>query len=236
MQGGLSMAQKKQSKINKMRQLIAKESPRSPISEQYRTIRTNLQYASVDKEIRSLLLTSAGPSEGKSLTTANLAVVYAQQGKKVLLIDGDLRKPTVHYTFRINNLQGLSNILIGDISLEEAVVTSEVENLDIISCGPIPPNPSELLGSRKMQELIEEAKQSYDMVIIDTPPVLAVTDSQILSNFVDGAILVVRSKATEIEAAQKSIEALQAVNANILGTILNDRDKKEANHYYYYGN
>ena len=229
------MARKRQFKNNKMRHLITKISPRSPISEQYRTVRTNLQFASADEEIQTLLLTSAGPSEGKSMTTANLAVVYAQQGKKVLLIDADLRKPTIHYTFRLDNLKRLSNVLVGDIPLQEAVVPSEVQDLDLISCGPIPPNPSELLGSKRMQRMIAEARELYDVIIFDTPPVLAVTDAQILSAFVDGSILVVRSKSTETESAQKAVESLKAVNAKILGTVLNDRDKKESNHYYYYG-
>ena len=229
------MARKRQFKNNKMRHLITKISPRSPISEQYRTVRTNLQFASAEEEIQTLLLTSAGPSEGKSMTTANLAVVYAQQGKKVLLIDADLRKPTIHYTFRLDNLKGLSNVLVGDIPLQEAVVPSAVQDLDLISCGPIPPNPSELLGSKRMQRMIAEARELYDVIIFDTPPVLAVTDAQILSAFVDGSILVVRSKSTETESAQKAVESLKAVNAKILGTVLNDRDKKESNHYYYYG-
>ncbi|MFS0750375.1 CpsD/CapB family tyrosine-protein kinase [Oceanobacillus sp. 1P07AA] len=230
------MARKKLSNINnKMRHLITKINPRSPISEQYRTIRTNLQFASVDHELRSILLTSAGPSEGKSMTTANLAIVYAQQGKRVLLVDADLRKPTIHYTFRLDNLRGLSNILVGETSMQDAVESSDVENLDLISCGPVPPNPSELLGSKRMQFFIEEAKQHYDIVIFDMPPVLAVTDAQVMSNFVDGAILVVRSKRTENEAANKALEALQSVNANVLGAVLNDRDKKDANYYYYYG-
>ncbi|MCT2134624.1 CpsD/CapB family tyrosine-protein kinase [Oceanobacillus kimchii] len=230
------MARKKLSNINnKMRHLITKINPRSPISEQYRTIRTNLQFASVDHEIRSILLTSAGPSEGKSMTTANLAIVYAQQGKRVLLVDADLRKPTIHYTFRLDNLRGLSNILVGETSMQDAVESSDVENLDLISCGPIPPNPSELLGSKRMQFFIEEAKQHYDVVIFDMPPVLAVTDAQVMSNFVDGAILVVRSKRTDNEAANKALEALESVNANVLGAVLNDRDKKDANYYYYYG-
>lgn len=230
------MARKKQFNLgNKMRHLIANANPRSPISEQYRTVRTNLQFASIDNEIRSMLLTSAGPGEGKSMTTANLAVVYAQQGKSVLLVDADLRKPTIHYTFRLDNLHGLSNILVGETSMEEAVETSDITNLDVISCGPIPPNPSELLGSRRMQAFIEAAKQKYDMVIFDMPPVLAVTDAKILSNYVDGAILVVRSKRTENEAAKQALEALESVHANVLGVVLNDRDKKEANYYYYYG-
>ena len=218
-----------------MRHLITKLNPRSPISEQYRTIRTNLEFTSVDEELRSMLVTSSGPGEGKSMTTANLAVVYAQQGKKVLLIDADLRKPTVHYTFRLDNLRGLSNILIGEMRLEDATVSSDIDNLDIVTCGPIPPNPSELLGSRMMGTLLEQALTLYDMVIFDTPPVLAVTDAQILANIVDGALLVVRSAETEYEEAIKAKEALQPAKGKLLGVILNDREKGDTNNYYYYG-
>lgn len=227
---------KKQSKpTSKIRHLITKINPKSPISEQYRTIRTNIQFASVDNPIRSLIVTSSGPSEGKSTTTANLAIVYAQQGKKVLLIDADLRKPTIHYTFRLDNLRGLSNVLVGEHSLKEVTHESDVTNLDVISCGPIPPNPSELLGSRKMVQFLEEAKQAYDIVIFDTPPVLAVTDAQILANIVDGSILVIKSGSTEIEAAVKAKEALESAKAKLLGTVLNGREKTASNYYYYYG-
>src|SRR5699024_5745724 len=201
----------------------------------YRTIRTNLEFTSVDEELRSMLVTSSGPGEGKSMTTANLAVVYAQQGKKVLLIDADLRKPTVHYTFRLDNLRGLSNILIGEMRLEDATVSSDIDSLDIVTCGPIPPNPSVLLGSRMMGTLLEQALTLYDMVIFDTPPVLAVTDAQILANIVDGALLVVRSAETEYEEAIKAKEALQPAKGKLLGVILNDREKGDTNNYYYYG-
>lgn len=169
------------------------------------------------------------------MTTANLATVYAQQGKKVLLIDADLRKPTVHYTFRLDNLRGLSNILVGEVRLEDAIHSSSVDHLDVISSGPIPPNPSELLGSKQMQKMILESSQLYDLIIFDTPPVLAVTDAQILANMVDGSLLVVRSNQTEYEAAKKAKAALEPAQAKLLGTILNDRDKKASNNYYYYG-
>lgn len=227
---------KRQSKpVSKIRHLITKINPKSPISEQYRTVRTNIQFASVDNPIYSLIVTSSGPGEGKSTTTANLAIVYAQQGKKVLLIDADLRKPTIHYTFRLDNLRGLSNVLVGENTLKEVTHESDVENLDVISCGPIPPNPSELLGSKKMQQMLEEAKKTYDIVIFDTPPVLAVTDAQILANIVDGSILVIKSGGTEIEAATKAKEALEPAKAKLLGTVLNGREKAASNYYYYYG-
>ncbi|SHG02989.1 CpsD/CapB family tyrosine-protein kinase [Ornithinibacillus halophilus] len=226
---------KKQKTISNVRNLIAKLSPKSVIAEQYRTLRTNIEFSSVDEKLQTILVTSAGPGEGKTSTISNLAVVYAQQGKKVLLVDADLRKPAVHYTFRIDNINGLSNILVGDMSVAEAVNDGGVPGLDVISSGPIPPNPSELLGSNKMKKFLDLVKGNYDIVLIDTPPVIAVTDAQILANHCDGAILVVRSKHAEYEAVNKAIDLIKPAKAKLLGTVLNDRDKKESNHYYYYG-
>lgn len=169
------------------------------------------------------------------MTAANLAVVYAQQGKRVLLVDADLRKPTVHYTFRLNNLRGLSNLLVGELNTEETIQTSDIDDLDVLTCGPIPPNPSELLGSNRMKQFIETASSEYDFIIFDTPPVLAVTDAQVLANVVDGTLLVIRSKSTEYEAAIAAKETLEKAQAKLLGTVLNDQDKKDSNTYYYYG-
>ncbi|WP_306291532.1 CpsD/CapB family tyrosine-protein kinase [Paraliobacillus ryukyuensis] len=229
---------KKQAKMNTtMRHLITKLNPRSPIAEQYRTIRTNLQFSAVDGDMKRLLVTSSGPSEGKSSTVANMAIVFAQQGKKVLLIDGDMRKPTVHYTFRLDNRRGLSSVLVGESVLDESIDKSDVQDLDILTCGPIPPNPSELLGSKAMEKLLADAGDYYDVILFDTPPVLAVTDAQILANICDGAILVLRSKQTDYEAAQKARDLLQPAHAKLLGAVLNDLEmKKGQNYYYYYGN
>lgn len=220
---------------NKARHLITQLNPRSSISEQYRTIRTNLNFTSVDNELRSILITSSSMDEGKSLTAANLAIVYAQQGRKVLLVDADLRKPTVHYTFRLNNLRGLTNILVTKEGLETVTQISSMDNLDVITSGPIPPNPSELLSSNKMKSFLEEVLNIYDVIIFDTPPVLAVTDAQILANIVDGSLLVIRSGQTEYDAAIKAKEALEPAKAKLLGAVLNDVEKKETNYYYYYG-
>ena len=209
--------------------------PHSPVAEQFKTIRTNLQFSSVDGDLKSILLTSAGPSEGKSSTTANLAIVFAQQGKRVLLIDADMRKPTLHYTFRLDNRKGLSSVLVGEATLEEAVTPSDVSGLELLSCGPIPPNPSELLGSKSMENLHALATSQYDLVIFDTPPVLAVTDAQILANMCDGAIMVVRSNQTEFDEATKAKELLTVGKAKLLGAVLNDRIMKKGQ-YYYYGN
>ncbi|WP_249316532.1 CpsD/CapB family tyrosine-protein kinase [Bacillus sp. FJAT-50079] len=207
--------------------------PKSPVSEQYRTIRTNIQFSAVDQEISSIMVTSSGPGEGKSTTTANLAIVFAQQGKKVLLVDADLRKPTVHYTFSMNNAYGLTNVLTRQRNIQESVKVSNVEGLDILTSGPIPPNPAELLSSRAMKQFFNDVKDFYDFVIFDTPPVLAVTDAQVLANQCDGTILVISSGKTEVEAAQKTKELLNAAQAKVLGVVLN-RKKMESNDYYYY--
>ncbi len=181
------------------------------------------------------MVTSSGPGEGKSTTTANLAVVMAQQGKRVLLIDADLRKPTTHYTFRVSNARGLTNVLTRQLKLLDAVSSTEVDRLNILPSGPVPPNPAELLGSRMMQEIIKEALNEFDMVVFDTPPVMAVTDAQILANICDGVVLVVGSGVTEKDIAQKSKELLLAAKAKLLGVVLNRKKMNDKNYYYYYG-
>lgn len=217
------------------RKLIAAVDPKSPISEQYRTIRTNIQFSSIDNEIRSIMVTSSGPGEGKSTTVANLAVTFAQQGKRVLLVDSDLRKPTVHYTFNTINTFGLSSVLTKQMTLMDAVKKTEIENLLILTSGPIPPNPSELLGSKAMVRFFEEAYDEFDLVLFDTPPVNAVTDAQILANKCDGTILVVFSGKTEKEPIVKAKELLEAAQGKVLGVVLNNKKMKESHYYYYYG-
>ncbi|MFB4320788.1 CpsD/CapB family tyrosine-protein kinase, partial [Priestia sp. BR_2] len=209
--------------------------PKDPVAEQYRTIRTNIQFSNVDQDIKTIVITSSGAEEGKSTTTSNLATVYAQQGLKVLLIDADLRKPTGHYTFRLENHIGLTNVLTRQSTLAQAVQESEIPHLSVLTSGPIPPNPSELLASAQMAELLKEMKEQFDMVIFDTPPILAVADAQILANQVDGTILVVRSGKTEKDAALKSKELLSNAQGKLLGVVLNNRKVEEGNYYYYYG-
>lgn len=227
---------KKTQKSNSFsRNLITLTDPRSPISEQYKTIRTNIQFSVTDSEIRSIVVTSSGPEEGKSTTIANLAVVFAQQGKKVLLVDADMRKPTVHYTFRLDNIFGLTNILTKQRKLSDTYQATEIDNLSVLSCGPIPPNPAELLASQAMDELLKDAYQTFDMILFDTPPVLAVTDAQILASKANGTILVVHSQKTITDAAIKAKELLQSANSKLLGVVLNKRKQKDSHYYYYYG-
>ncbi|WP_439033498.1 CpsD/CapB family tyrosine-protein kinase [Bacillus paranthracis] len=216
------------------RQLIAHQKPKSPIAEQYRNIRTNVEFAAIDTNIRSLMVTSANPSEGKTTTTANLAVVFAQQGKKVLLIDAEMRKPAMHQMFQMNNIFGLTNVLTHNDRFEKCVQQTSVDNLHFLPCGPIPPNPAELLGSNSMKELLEKVYGMYDLVILDLPPMLAVADAQIMANQCDASIFVIRSEVTKKEDAVKAKGLLQSAKGKLLGVVLNDCEREE-NLYYYYG-
>jgi capsular exopolysaccharide synthesis family protein len=221
--------------MDNKRKLITKLDPKSPISEQYRTIRTNIHFSSIDNEITTLMVTSTGPGEGKSTTAANLAVTFAQQGKQVLIVDADMRKPTVHYTFNQTNSVGLTSVLTNQTPLMDAVKLTDVANLLVLSSGPIPPNPSELLSSRAMQHFIEEASKNFSVILFDTPPVLAVTDAQILANQCDGTILVVSSGKTEQEQAVKAKDLLSAAKGKLLGVVLNNKKMDGNEQYYYYG-
>lgn len=214
--------------------LITMSDPESPISEQYRTIRTNIQYAMVDKTLQTLAITSSNASEGKSTSTINLAIVFANSNKKVLLVDADMRNPTIAKTFELINNRGLSTLLSNKtMTTEEVLQPTNLENLNILPSGPIPPNPSELLDSLQMKRLIEEWKNNYDLIIFDTPPILAVTDAQILASKVDGTILVAREKIAEKSALLKAKELLIMVKATIIGAIYNDASSVKDQGYYY---
>ncbi|MCY6484373.1 CpsD/CapB family tyrosine-protein kinase [Clostridium aestuarii] len=219
--------------------LILERDPKSVASEAFRTLRTNLQYSSFDNELKTILVTSAGPGEGKSTTAANLAISMVQSDKKVLIIDCDLRKPTVHKKFKLSNAYGLSNYLVGEISLNQAVKQYS-DNLYILTSGTKPPNPAEMVSSKRMKDFLETAKKEFDHIIIDSPPVIAVTDAQVLSTLVDGVLLVIASGTTEKEIALRAKELLLKVKANILGAILTKADFNSGKgygygYYYYYG-
>lgn len=225
---------KRKKKQNDQRVLVADLNSKSPVFESYRTLRTNIQFASVDQEMKKIVITSPKPGEGKSTTVANLAIAFAQQGKKVLLIDADLRKPTVANTFSLPNTSGLTNVLSRQSNLEQVVQQSTVENLYILTSGPLPPNPSELLGSNSMKELVSKAENEFDIILFDSPPVLAVTDAQVLTNLSDGTILVIRSGSTDQDAAKKAKDLLQVGNSRLLGVVLNSKKQKQDQYYYYY--
>ncbi len=213
---------------------IVEKEPKSIAAESYRTLRTNIQYSSFDKEYRVIVVTSSEPGEGKSTTAGNLALCMAQGDKKVILIDCDLRKPSLHKKFKISNLVGLSDVIIGKADLATAAHRYN-KDLVLLTSGKIPPNPSEMLSSKIMEKLLESLKDTFDYIILDTPPVQAVTDSQILSTKSDGTILVVRAERTKKESVQNAINLLKKVNANIIGTVLNGIDVSRNKYYYYYG-
>ncbi|MDA2450395.1 CpsD/CapB family tyrosine-protein kinase [Bacillus cereus] len=216
-----------------LRQLITHKEPKSRIAEQYRNIRTNIEFTSVDNHIRSIIVTSVDSGDGKTTTIANLAVVFGQQGKKVLLIGADLRKPTLQNLFATYSPNGLTNLLSGQTSFVQCIQKTDIEKVYVMSAGPIPPNPAELLGYRKMDEVLLEAYKMFDIVLIDTPPVMAVTDAQILANKCDGVVLVARSEKTEKDKLIKVKQILDKASGKLLGVILNDKREEQEPYGYY---
>jgi capsular exopolysaccharide synthesis family protein len=228
--------------------LLAVERPRSALAEAFRSLRTALSFSTGAQGIRSLLVTSPSPLEGKSLVSINLALTFAQAGKRVLLVDSDLRKPRIHKTFGLSPTVGLSNLLTSEdaMRLDEVVQPTQVENLYVLPSGPRPPNPAELLATERMRGLLREMEERFDRVIFDTPPVVNVTDATILMHFVGGGLVVVRGFTTQRELAQRASELLQGTQGRMLGVILNNADTPRgaygyegyyyySSYYYYYG-
>jgi non-specific protein-tyrosine kinase len=214
--------------------LITIAEPRSPVSESFRSVRTNLQFTSVDKPIRTLLITSPSPSDGKTTIAANLGVVIAQNGKRVALIDADLRRPNIHKVFDIPNRMGLSGLFVmPEVNLDGSLQKTVTEGLYTLPAGDVPPNPAELLGSEKLSEILRLVSEKADMVIIDSPPIVAVTDSAVLAHRVDGVILVVKPGVTKMAAARQAFEQLNRVGANVVGVILNEVDFAQSRYHYY---
>lgn len=242
---------KKDSTVN----LVSELNPFSAIAEQYRKIRTNIEFSSAEEKFNSLVVTSSSSSEGKTTTAANLAVVFAQAGNKVLLVDADLRKPNVALSFKVPNVNGLSDYLVEENlvddtfsniinegetlaqkkeKMESQLIETEIENLYLLPSGPTPPNPSELLRSMRMQKLVDRLTDLFDLVIFDMPPVVPVTDAQIMATYVDGTILVVRERVTEMRTILEEKKLLDTVRAKIIGVVYNGK-KKGNEAYYYYG-
>ena len=231
-------------KTNKIEQkfeniFIVRNEPKSLISEAFRTLRTNIKFSSLDKPLKTLLITSPIPEAGKSSVSVNLALTVAQSGSKTILVDTDFRRPIIHKIFKEDNKPGLTNVLVENKKIEEVMrrVTDTDHNLYYIPSGPIPPNPSELLGSNKMKEVMKELQKQADLVLFDSPPVIAVTDALVLANQVDGVVLVLDVGEVTREASKQAKVLLEKVKAKILGVILNkvDMESESYSYYYYYG-
>lgn len=226
------------------RALVSMLEPNSSAIEAYRNIRTNLFFSPLGEESKVILITSGGPGDGKTTTASNLALVIAQTGKRVLLVDADFRRPRIHKMFSLDSSKGLSNVLKGECTLEQVVQKTVhdldiIENLDILTAGQMPANPTELLESANMQDIIDDMRTKYDRIVMDTPPILFVSDTSILSRLSDGCILVVKSdKRTRAHAARARLQ-LEKVHARIIGGILNNVQVSRFGHYYsdyyYYG-
>jgi len=215
--------------------LISHVEPQSLIAEAFRSLRTNIAFARAHHDLRTIVLTSPGPGDGKSTVACNVATIFAQQGQRTLLIDADLRRAVVDGTFNVPRSPGLSDLLVGTARLAETTRPVDVPNLFVLASGQFPPNPSELLGSPAMRDLLEEAKTTFDMVVIDSPPVLAVTDASVISSVVDGTIVVVRVGKTARDAVRRAVAQLRVVNGRVLGAVLNDVDFRSGVYYGGYG-
>lgn len=221
-----------------MKDIISYNNPKSVISEQYRSIRTSIQYSNVDENMKTILVTSSDKNEGKTTTVTNLAVNFANLEKKVLLMDCDLRNPSIHKFMKIGNSLGLTDVLVENRDIETCIKETEVKNLHVLSAGFIPPNPAEILSSTKLKKLIEDLKETYDYIFIDAPPIGLVTDAGILGSFIDGVVLVVRSEVVEFKQLEETKKKLDSVNAKIIGAVLNAYKAQTSDYYYYsyYGN
>lgn len=205
--------------------LVTLTKPQSLVAEQFRTIKTNITFMGVDHPIKALAFTSSNISEGKSTVTANVGVTWAQDNKRVLMVDADLRRPTMHSTFDLDNRQGLTTLLMDQehvINSQDVIQATEVPNLDVLTVGPVPPNATGLLNSQRMRDLVATFEQMYDVVIIDVPSILEVNDTQVLSSMLDGVVLVVRSGVTQKVAVKRAVEMLNISKANLLGYVMND--------------
>lgn len=214
-------------------ELICIEQPDSIAAEAYRALRTSVQFASIDKDIKTLVITSTHAEEGKSSVVMNLGITISQTGKRVLLVDADLRNPSLYTILNVDNKEGLSTMFLKNEDMEKFIKATPINNLFILCSGLPPPNPSEILASERMKHFIATAREKYDFIIFDSPPLLPVTDAAVLSKACDGTILVIRSNKTVIEAAHRVKTILQNLKINVLGVVLVDVDQKRE-HYYYY--
>ena len=210
---------------------IVDKLPKSITAESYRSLRTNIQYSPIDKQVKTLVVTSSNAGEGKSTVAGNLAYTFFQSGKRVLIIDCDLRKPSLHRKFNVSNEVGLTDVLVGTSELNKVMKKID-DNLYLLTTGTLPPNPAEIIGSNTMENFLEECKINFDYIILDTPPILPVTDSKLLAIKADATVLVVRSEISKLKHVSQAFKELGKVNANVIGTILNDVEVHSERLYY----
>jgi capsular exopolysaccharide synthesis family protein len=215
---------------------VVKDTLNSSVEDAYRVLRTNIQFCGVEEQIKTLAITSTNPGEGKTTTSINLAVSLAKSGVRVLLIDADMRKPMILKTFGASNRIGLSTYISGKADVEDTIIGTTVNNLFVIGCGPIPPNPTELIGTKRFSELMKIAKTKFDMVIIDTPPLGSVIDCAIIAAQIDATLIVIQAKGVEFRNAQRVKEQLEKANARVLGVVLNKVVKSDYRYYNSYYN
>jgi succinoglycan biosynthesis transport protein ExoP len=226
----------KRKHTNRITRLISSPSMKAPVAEAYKTLRTNIQYSNLDNNLKVILVTSSVQSEGKTSTSTNLAISMAQSDLRVLLIDCDLRRSHIHRVFHILNVKGLTNVLAENLDYHQILNSVGIPNLDILTSGPKPPNPSEILGSARMEAFMKKVSAEFDVIILDAPPILPVADAMVLSKLADGVILVMEYGATTHETAMRAKESMEKVGAKILGAVINDIpvDAGGADYYYYY--
>lgn len=227
--------------MNNNTDLIININPKSMFSEAIKSIRTNLQFSAIDKELKTILLTSPEAGNGKSFVSANLAVAYAQDGKKVLIVDCDLRRGRQHEIFNIMNQtnSGYSNLILNykdEIKMSRYITKTEVKNIDLLPTGPTPPNPIELLASKNNEEVIKELRKHYDIIILDCPPILGISDTQVMLRHADANVIVVSSGETPIELLERSKKVFETANSKIDGVIINKASVKGSSYYSYYAN
>jgi len=215
--------------------LVTVHSPGSPSVEPFRVLRINVQYSSVDAPLRTVLVTSPGPSEGKSTVLSNLAVVYAEAGQRVVIADTDLRRPVQHVIFGLKNDRGLSDLVRDrELALADCLQSGPVENLRVLCAGAVPPNPTQVLASQRMQEVLTALRAETDVLLLDSAPVLAAADASLLSTHVDGVILVADAGRTRRSMAKQAVEELHRAQANLVGLVLNRVKPRRSGSYYYY--
>lgn len=228
------MAKKNEKRKKLQTPLFVEDKPKSIVSEKVRGIRSNIMFSGVE-EIRGIIVTSEKPTAGKSIVSANIAITYAQAGYKTLIIDGDMRKPTQHYHFETTNYDGLSNLIIGKSDFDRAIRSTRINNLDLLTSGPIPPNPSELIASTNFTSILDKLFSIYDFILIDTPPVISVTDAQVYLRNVDDCVLVIDTEHNNKNEIKKAKRLIEQADGHLLGAILNKTPKEKSSTYYYYG-